>query len=171
MKQGYRRVYAQVDLDAVAFNMQSMRDRLPARMKMAAVIKTDGYGHGAVPVALAADPFVSFLCTASPEEALNLRMNGLEKPVLVLGPAAEDCYEEMAAAGIRPSVFTREQAEAADRAGRKLGIRMPVHLALDTGMSRIGMKPSEESLDLVSYIASLPGVRIEGMFTHMYRAD
>ena len=171
MKQGYRRVYAQVDLDAVVFNMQSMRDRLPARMKMAAVIKTDGYGHGAVPVALAADPFVSFLCTASPEEALNLRMNGLEKPVLVLGPAAEDCYEEMAAAGIRPSVFTREQAEEADRAGRKLGMRMPVHLALDTGMSRIGMKPSKESLDLVSYIASLPGVRIEGMFTHMYRAD
>ena len=73
--------------------------------------------------------------------------------------------------GIRPSVFTREQAEEADRAGRKLGMRMPVHLALDTGMSRIGMKPSEESLDLVSYIASLPGVRIEGMFTHMYRAD
>ena len=91
MEQGYKRVFAQVDLDAVVFNMQSMRDRLPAHMKMAAVVKTDAYGHGAVPVALAADPFVSFLCTASPEEALNLRMNGLTKPVLVLGPAVGDC--------------------------------------------------------------------------------
>ena len=171
MEQGYRRVFAQVDLDAVVFNMQSMRDRLPAHMKMAAVVKTDAYGHGAVPVALAADPFVSFLCTASPEEALNLRMNGLTKPVLVLGPSVGDCYEEMALAGIRPAVFTREQADAADRAGTKTGMRMPVHLALDTGMNRIGMRPSEESLELAAYIASLSRVRIEGMFTHMYRAD
>ncbi|MBQ7535500.1 MAG: alanine racemase [Stomatobaculum sp.] len=171
MDQGYKRVYAQVDLDAVTFNMQSMRDRLPSRMKMAAVVKTDGYGHGAVPVAMAADPFVSFLCTASPEEALNLRLNGLTKPVLVLGPAVGDSYEEMAAAGIRPAVFTREHGEAASRAGVKLGMEMPVHLALDTGMNRIGMRPSKESLELAEHIATLPGVRIEGMFTHMYRAD
>ena len=66
MEQGYRRVFAQVDLDAVVFNMQSMRDRLPAHMKMAAVVKTDAYGHGAVPVALAADPFVSFFMHSLP---------------------------------------------------------------------------------------------------------
>lgn len=167
----YRRVFAEVDLDALAFNLQSMRNRLPAEMKMAAVVKTDGYGHGAVPAALTADPWVSFLCVATAEEALNLRMNGISKPVLILGPVPGDEYGELVKEDIRPSVFTMEQAEAVSRAAEKTGRTAKVHLAVDTGMNRIGMRPDEEGARLAERIAALPGIRIEGMFTHMYRAD
>ena len=167
----YRRVFAEVDLDALVFNLQSMRERLPAEMKMAAVVKTDAYGHGAVPAALAADPYVSFLCVATAEEALNLRMNGISKPVLILGPVPGDDYGELVKEDIRPSVFTMEQAEAATRAAESAGRPAKVHLAVDTGMNRIGMRPDEEGARLAERIAALPGVRIEGMFTHMYRAD
>ena len=167
----YRRVYAEVDLDALVFNLQSMRNRLPAEMKMAAVVKTDGYGHGAVPAAVAADPYVSFLCVASAEEALNLRLNGLSKPILILGPVPGDEYGELVREDIRPAVFTMEQAEAVSRAAESAGKTAKVHLAVDTGMNRIGMRPDEEGACLAERIAGLPGILIEGMFTHMYRAD
>ena len=172
MKQNpYTRVWAQVDLTALRFNLQSMKDRIPEGVRMAAVVKTDGYGHGAVPVAKEADAFVSFYCVASPEEGLNLRMHGITKPVLVLGPHTGGDYEEMVRADIRPAVFTMEQAKGVSRAAVKLGKTAPVHIALDTGMSRIGMRPTEEDAALAGRIAALPGVKAEGLFTHMYRAD
>lgn len=172
MKQNpYTRVWAPVDLTALSFNLRGMKDRLPEGVSMAAVVKTDGYGHGAVPVAKEADPFVSFYCVASLEEGLNLRMHGITKPVLILGPYTGDDYEELVRADIRPAVFTMEQAEGVSRAAVKLRKTAPVHIALDTGMSRIGMRPTEEDAALAGRIAALPGVKVEGLFTHMYRAD
>ena len=86
MDNPYSRVWAPIDLDAMEFNMQSMRDRIPEKTKMAGVIKTDAYGHGAVPAARVIDRFASFFCVASGEEALNLRLHGITKPILILGP-------------------------------------------------------------------------------------
>ena len=170
-KNPYKRIWAEIDLDALRFNMESMRKRLPAHMKLAGVIKTDAYGHGAVPAAREIDPFVSFYCVATEEEALNLRLHGIRKPILMLGPLPGDDYEAVVREEIRPAVFTMEQAEAVSRAAVQQGRTAPIHIALDTGMNRIGMKPTEESADLVRRIAALPGIRIEGLFTHLYRAD
>ena len=171
MKNPYRRVYAEIDLDALEYNMRSMRERLPASMSLAAVVKTDAYGHGAVPVARTVDGYVSFYCVATAEEALNLRENGIVKPILLLGPHIGDEYEAVLASSVRPTVFTLRQAEAVSRAAVKLHLTAPVHIAVDTGMHRIGMAPAEASAELTEKIASLPGIRIEGLFTHLYRAD
>ena len=151
--------------------MQSMRDRIPAGTRMAGVIKTDAYGHGAVPAAGIIDRFVSFFCVASGEEALNLRLHGITKPILILGPYPGKDYGPLVEADIRPAVFTMEQALDVSRAAERLGKTAPVHIAIDTGMHRIGMEPTEESADLVKEMAALPGIRIEGLFTHLYRAD
>lgn len=167
----YRRVYASVDLDAVVFNMNSMRNNIPQKIKMAAVVKTDGYGHGAVPVAKAVSDFVAFYCVATVEEALSLRMHHITKPILVLGPVPGDEYEDMVSFDIRPSVFTLEQAEALNDAAAVQQKTAYVHLAVDTGMNRIGMKPTEESAAVAAKIAALPNIKIEGVFTHMYNAD
>ena len=171
MEHSYRRVYAEIDLDRLCGNLGAMRDRLPAGTAMAAVVKTDAYGHGAVPVARAADPFVRFFCTATADEALNLRENGIEKPILVLGPHLGEDYREMIAADIRPTVFTEAQAERVSRSAEAVGKPARIHLALDTGMHRIGMAPTEASAELCRRIAAMPGIAVEGLFTHLYRAD
>ena len=171
MDNPYSRVWAPIDLDAMEFNMQSMRDRIPEKTKMAGVIKTDAYGHGAVPAARVIDRFASFFCVASGEEALNLRLHGITKPILILGPYPGKDYGPLVEKEIRPTVFTMEQALGVSDAAVRLGITAPVHIALDTGMHRIGMAPTEENADLVKQISELPGIRIEGLFTHLYRAD
>lgn len=171
MENPYRRTWAEIDLDALVQNVKRMRAMLPAGCRMAAVVKTDGYGHGAVPVALALEKYVAFYCVASAEEALNLRLHGIEKPVLVLSSVIGADYERLIAEDIRLTVFTMAEAEAVSRAAQRSGAVAKLHLALDTGMHRIGMRPDAEGLLLAQCIAALPGVQIEGLFTHFYRAD
>lgn len=167
----YTRVYAEIDLDAVVFNMNAMRNNIPQGTGMAGVIKTDGYGHGAVPVARAIADFVSFYCVATPEEAENLRLHQITKPILILGPVCGDAYGELVKQEIRPTVFTLEQAQAVSDCAAIQKKTAYVHLAVDTGMSRIGMKPDRASAAVAARIAALPYVEIEGLFTHLYRAD
>jgi len=167
----YKRVCADIDLDAVIYNMNAMRNNIPAGTRIAGVVKADGYGHGAVPVAKAIDEFVSFYCVATVEEAVNLRLHHISKPVLVLAPVPGDEYEDMVSFDIRPSIFTLEQAEALNDTAAVLQKTAHVHLALDSGMSRIGMKLCRESALLAKRISELPNLEIEGLYTHMYRAD
>lgn len=170
MKQ-YTRVYAPIDLDAVAYNMQSMQKNLKPGTGMIGVVKTDGYGHGAVPVAKTIDPYVEGYAVATIDEALILRRHGIRKPVLILGVTHPSRYEELIENQIRPAVFTLAQAEPLSDMAQKKGKRAKIHLALDTGMSRIGMTPDEEGADLAAEIAALPGIEVEGMFTHFAKAD
>lgn len=171
MKNPYRRTWAEVDLDALTRNMQAMRERLPEQVKMAGVVKTDGYGHGAVPVAREISPFVELYCVASAEEALNLKLHGVSKPILVLSPVPGDDYDALVRADVRATVFTEEEAEAVSCAAVRAGKEARIHLAVDTGMNRIGMQPTKESAVTAERIAAMPGIRIEGVFTHLYRAD
>lgn len=167
----YKRVYATIDLDAVAYNMERMRDNLPEGTGMMGVIKTDGYGHGAVPVARAIAPYVNAYAVATAEEALNLKSHGVEKPVLILGAVHESHYRELIKEEIRFPVFTMFQAERVSETAVSMNRRAYVHLAVDTGMSRIGMRPDETSADMVWKIGRLPGIYMEGMFTHFAKAD
>ncbi len=167
----YRRVYAAIDLDAVKSNMAAMQRRLPQGTKLLGVVKTDGYGHGAVPIARAIDEYVAGYAVAIPEEGLILRRHGITKPILVLGPVPECSYEDMIRYELRPPMFEQESIRRFHQAALKLGVRAPIHLAVDTGMSRIGMEPGEASADMVQELASLPGIEIEGMFTHFATAD
>lgn len=167
----YKRVYATIDLDAVAYNMERMRDNLPEGTGMMGVIKTDGYGHGAVPVARAIAPYVNAYAVATAEEALNLKKHGVGKPILILGAVHESHYRELIKEEIRFPVFTMVQAERVSETAASMNQRACIHLAVDTGMSRIGMRPDETSADMVLEFGRLPGIYVEGMFTHFAKAD
>ena len=166
-----RRVYAKVDLDAIVSNMKAMKALLPEQTGMLGVVKADAYGHGAVPVARAIEPYVSGFAAATAEEAVQLRKAGLKGLILVLGVPFPEDFEDLIRWEIRPAVFEWEQAEALSRLALLCHKVLHIHLAVDTGMSRIGMKPGEEALELVKRVSCLKGIRIEGIFTHFSRAD
>ncbi len=170
MKQ-YTRVYATVDLDAAAYNMESMKRNIAPETGMIGVVKTDGYGHGAVPVAKAIDPYVRGYAVATVDEALILRKHGIIKPILILGVTHPGRYEDLIRHEIRPAIFTLEQAKPLSELAVRLGTRAKIHLALDTGMSRIGMSADEAGAEIAAAIHALPGIEIEGMFTHFAKAD
>lgn len=97
----YTRIYARIDLDAIVKNMEAMRENLPAKTKMIGVVKTDGYGHGAVPVAKTITPFVWGYAVATLEEGQNLRRHGIDKPILVLGSTHPRHFAELIEGDIR----------------------------------------------------------------------
>lgn len=167
----YSRVYATIDLDAVKSNMEAMKKNLPEGTGMIGVVKTDGYGHGAVPVAHAIDSYVKGYAVATVDEALILRRHSIIKPILVLGVVHESRYRDMILHDIRPTMFERERILRYSELAEQMGKQAPIHLALDTGMSRIGMRPDAESADMVQEVAKLRGIQLEGMFTHFARAD
>ena len=167
----YTRVYASVNLDAVESNMKAMEGNLAEGEAIMGVVKTDGYGHWAVPVAKTIDPYVKAYGVATIEEAVNLRHHGIQKPILILGVTHQSHNEELIHYQLRSTVFEEKQALALSQTAVKMGKTAWAHLALDTGMSRVGMKPSEESADLAARISSMEGIRVEGIFTHFARAD
>lgn len=170
-EKAYTRAYAVICLDAIEENIKAIKANLSEGTAVMAVVKADGYGHGAVPVAKAIEPYVKMYGTAAIEEARNLQRHGITKPILVLGMTHERDYEEAVRWGIRPAVFLRKQAQGLSQIAARLGKKVYIHLALDTGMSRIGMRPSKESADLAADICRMPGICVEGIFTHFARAD
>lgn len=169
----HNRVYAKIDLHAIAYNMKQMKQRIGGDAQLAAVVKTDGYGHGAVSIAQLFEDtdYVWGYAVATLEEAVSLRRAEVKKPVLVLGCIFPDQYEEMASWEIRPTVYTKEMAEGMSQAAVKLHKTVYFHIKIDTGMGRIGFPVSEESADTIADIEKLPGVELEGMFTHFAKAD
>ena len=169
----HNRVCAEIDLDAIAYNMEQMRDRIGKGARLIAVIKTDGYGHGAVPIAEMFEdfPYVWGYAVACLEEAAELRLHGIKKPILVLGCIFPDQYEEMLRYDIRPTVYTEEMAGKISEEAVRLGKTTYFHIKIDTGMGRLGFPVSEESVDVIERISHLPNVELEGMFTHFAKAD
>lgn len=167
----YTRVYAPIDLDAVAYNMESMKKNIAVNTGMIGVVKTDAYGHGAVPVAKIIDPYVQGYAVATIDEALILRRHGITKSILILGVTHPSRYEDAVNEDIRLTIFTMEQAKPLSELAVSMGKTAKIHLAVDTGMSRIGMQPDEESAEMVKEMAALGGIEIEGMFTHFAKAD
>ncbi|HIY62558.1 MAG TPA: alanine racemase [Candidatus Mediterraneibacter stercoripullorum] len=172
MKQ-YNRVCAEIDLDAIAYNMEQMKNRIGEGARLIGVIKTDAYGHGAVPIAQMFEkiPYIWGYAVACLDEGMILRKNGIEKPILVLGCVFPDQYEDMIRYDIRAAVYTEEMAEGMSRTAVRLGKDAYFHIKIDTGMGRIGFPVTEESADTIRRICSLPNVCPEGMFTHFAKAD
>ena len=173
MWEQYQRVYAAVDLSEVRRNMDRMYGKLSPETKMIGVIKTDGYGHGAVPIGreLETLSYVFGHATATAEEAFLLRRAGLKKPILILGYTFPYCYEELIRQEIRPAVFRRDMLEELNACAGKLGKKAVVHVKVDTGMSRIGIRTDEEGLAFMDWALGLQHIVVEGIFTHFARAD
>ena len=172
MKQ-HNRVYAKIDLDAVLYNMEQMKKRIGGNACLIAVVKTDGYGHGAVPIArmLEEVPYIWGYAVACLEEGVQLREAGIQKPILVLGCVFPDQYEEMIRNDIRAAVYTEDMAKGMSEEAVRQEKTVYFHIKIDTGMGRIGFPVNEESADAVERISRLPNVCLEGMFTHFAKAD
>lgn len=173
MKENYQRVYAAIDLDAVCSNMEQMHGNLSAHTKMIGVIKTDGYGHGAVQIGreLEQMDYVFGYAVATVEEALILRHAGLRKPILILGYTFPYCYEDLIRQDIRPAVFRDDTIDELAACARRIGKSAKVHVKVDTGMTRVGIRPDESGLAFVNKVLHTEGIELEGMFTHFARAD
>lgn len=169
----YARGYVTVNLDAIVSNMRHMKANLAEQTKVMGVIKTDGYGHGAVPIARQLEnlDFVFGYAVATPEEAGLLRRAGIKKPILILGYTFPYCYEKLVEEQIRPAVFRYDALSALGETAARIGKTLPVHIKVDTGMNRIGIRPDETGLAFVQKALETPGITVEGIFTHFARAD
>ncbi len=167
------RVCAQIHLDRFLHNLDEIERLTAPDTKICAVIKTDGYGHGALPLARLMEERnrVWGYAVATAEEALELSEAGLVKPILILGYVFPDELVDLLSRDIRLTVFSSVSAREASDAARRLGKTAHIHIKIDTGMGRIGFPSSEETVDTVEQIASLPNLSIEGIFTHFARAD
>ncbi|MFB0533135.1 MAG: alanine racemase [Desulfatiglandales bacterium] len=160
-----------VNLEAISHNISEIRKRIGHRRDLMAVVKADGYGHGAVRVSLAAlKSGANCLGVALPEEGEQLRKAGIEVPILVLGLIRpEEAYKPINF-GLDQTVCSLELAEALDQEARKVSVQVNVHVKVDTGMGRIGVKP-EGALDLVRKISQFGNLKLTGIFTHLSCAD
>ena len=168
----FRHTVCEIDLSAIRHNVGVMRACLAENVDFLAVVKADGYGHGAVQVARAAvSAGAKMLAVAIPEEGVQLRQAGIDTPILVLGGIEDDAADAVAACGLTQVVFDEARIMALEHAGAKVDRRVSVHLKLDTGMSRIGVRTVEEVQQLVRLIDSLAHVELTSCFTHMATAD
>lgn len=169
----YSRAYAAIDLNAILHNIEEMKKVIDRNTRIMAVIKTDGYGHGAVPIGRELEPlpFVWGYAVATVEEGVILRRNGLKKPILVLGASFPEQYETMAGLDIRPNVFSLRMAKQMSDTMTALGLELKIHIKIDTGLSRLGFQVTEEAADEIAQIAGLKHIVLEGIFTHYAKSD
>ena len=167
------RIYAAVDLDAVLYNLESMKKNIHRDTKIIAVLKADGYGHGAVPLAREIAPlsYIWGIAVATVEEGMELRRAGISKPILILGYTYEEDYETIVREDFRPAVFKISMANRLSEEAVKAGKTIKIHIKVDTGMTRIGYRDIKKDVPEILAISNLPGVEIEGIFTHFARAD
>jgi len=167
----YYRVCAQIDLSAVRKNIEAIRNSVRTESKLMVVLKADGYGHGAVPIAKRIDDIADAYGMAIVEEAVELREAGITKPILVLGYTASHLYDKIIQYDITQTIFQYETAYELNEAAKKTGKKVKIHIKLDTGMSRIGFAATEESIEEIVKISKLSNLCMEGVFTHFAKAD
>ena len=158
-----------IDLDIIQRNFDAVRQK--AGVPVMAVVKADAYGHGAIQVARLLQDKCAFFGVSSIHEALELRQAGLTTPILILGHTPVAAFPTAIRQSIRPTIYTWQGAEALSRAAVEAGITAPFHLAVDTGMSRLGFQVTEADADCCAAIARLPGIAAEGIFSHFATAD
>ena len=167
----YLRCWAEISLSAIGHNIEEVRKRLAPGVRLLAVIKADAYGHGAVRVGKYLEDRVDYFAVATLEEAVELRENGIRLPILILGYTSPSQYEDLVAFDITQTIYSRETAELLDREAANQGKKAGIHIALDTGMTRIGFQVTEEDADVIADIGRLPHLKMEGLFTHFACAD
>ena len=167
------RVCAYVDLKAMLDNLHAMKNNIAEKTKIIAVIKTDGYGHGALHMAkvLEKEDCVFGYAVATASEAMHLREGGMKKPVLILGYVFPDDHKTLIENDVRFTVFKEDQIQALDKAASELLKKAYVHIKVDTAMSRIGIYPDDAGMEFVRKVMEKENLVTEGMFTHFARAD
>lgn len=169
----YERVCASVNLDAVKNNIKAIHAKQGDGLKIMAVVKSDGYGHGALPIArcLEEEDYIYGFATATAEEALILRRCGIAKPIMILGYAFPYAYEDMIRENIAFTVFREDMLDEISQIAVRLNKTANVHVKVDTGMHRIGIQTDEKGMDFIRKLLKMPGIHAEGIFTHLANAD
>ncbi len=167
----YHRTYREIDLKAIEYNFGLLSRKVADGVKKCAVIKADAYGHGAVPVAKVLEGMADYFAVACFDEAMELRQAGISLPILVLSYTCPDNFGELIERDITATVYTLEDAVLLNKAAEEKGKKAVIHIALDTGMSRIGFPLSDASAETVKKIYSLPFITVEGIFSHFAKAD
>ena len=165
------RTWAEVDLCALERNFDKVRARQPENVGVCAVIKADAYGHGSVEVAKALEGKAALFAVAMTDEGVQLRQNGIDTPILVLGHTAPGDLPDLAKYNVATTVSTLEEAKLITEFCRRTGDEVAVHAAVDTGMTRLGFSPDDEGIDACAELFRMKGVRVEGLFTHYASSD
>lgn len=167
-----RPTHVVIDEDALIHNIKFVRKCAGDDTLVTAVVKADAYGHGAVEASrIFLENGADRLAVATLNEALELRKAGIKVPILILGYTQNSASESLVKNDIIGAIYSLDSAKAVSEAGKKLGKTGKIHIKIDSGMSRIGFQATEESVEIIKEIAKLPNIEIEGIFTHMARAD
>ena len=169
----YQRGYVEVNIDHIIDNLESMKKHMHPETKVLAVIKTDGYGHGGIPIARNIE-YLDYLfgfAVATAEEAFELRDAGVKKPILVLSYTFPYAYERLIKEDIRITVFRKDTLDILRETATKLGKTANVHIKVDTGMGRIGITPDDQGEAFIQYALSMKSIKVEGIYTHFACAD
>ena len=169
----HSRIQAEIDLDAMTYNLEHIKKNLKPGTKIIAVLKADGYGHGAVPLGkrIQQDPSVWGIAVATVEEGIELREAGITSPILILGYTYQEDYQKIVDMDFRPAVFKKSMAQELSKAAVRARKTLKIHIKIDTGMTRIGYRNVETDVPEILEISRLPGIEVEGIFTHFARAD
>ncbi|WP_110112687.1 alanine racemase [Bacillus sp. CGMCC 1.16541] len=168
----YRDTWVEIDVHAIQFNMEQFRGYVAPSTQLMAVVKADGYGHGAVAAAKAAlAGGATYLGVALLDEALELREAGIDVPILILGYTAPHAIKKAIEANVTLTVFDHEVTDAIIAASEQAKKMVNVHVKIDSGMSRVGVRTSEEAYELATKLQAASWVKLEGIFTHFAHAD
>ena len=161
--------FVRIDLDAVSHNLDAVEKK--TGVKVMAVVKADAYGHGAVQIARFLADRCAFFGVSSVAEALELRQAGIETPILILGQTPPAAFAQLIQLDIRPTIFRWGDAVSLSGEAQRQHKTARFHLAVDTGMSRIGFQVTPQDAKICAQIAGLPGLEVEGIFSHFATAD
>ncbi|NMB98011.1 MAG: alanine racemase [Clostridiaceae bacterium] len=166
------RSWAEINLDNIAHNVREIRKIVNDRTAILGVVKADAYGHGAIEVTKTLlDNGVSHLAVSMLDEAIQLRLNGVEVPILILSYTDPVRADEIINYNVTQTVFSHDLAEALSNTAVRMGRKVKIHIKIDTGMTRVGFMPGFNAIKDVVKISKLPGIIIEGLFTHFASAD
>lgn len=176
MESTLKRTWAEIDLDALAHNYRTLRSREGPAARFLGVVKADAYGHGAIEVSRTLQELgCEYLAVSNIDEAHELRQAGITLPILQLGVTPPECAQAILENRVTQAVWSEEAARMFSSTALRSGKRMKVHIKLDTGMSRLGFSAEEArfevSLEAICRVCALPGLDVEGIFTHFAVSD
>ncbi len=172
MEYKLNRAWAEIDLDAIAYNTREIKKLTGSNVEMMGVVKADAYGHGVLEVVRTLlDNGVTQLAVSMLDEAIQIRKMGIDVPILILSYTDPARADEVIRNEVTQTVFSLDLAEALSAAAVRLGRNAKVHVKVDTGMSRVGFMPGHTAVKNIMEMAKMPGIEIEGIFTHFASAD
>ena len=168
----YKRTVAEINLDAVDFNIKRIREKVPSGVRILGTVKADGYGHGAVEVSeVLKENGVDIFAVAMLDEAVHLRKNGIDDEILILGFTPANYISEVIKYDIIQTVSSIHEAQIISAEAKKQNKTAKVHIKIDTGMGRLGFPACPESVKKIIDIAEMDNLVIDGIFTHFAVSD